>query len=143
MNVVFESFVARLFDEYYPLLNKAQKGKKAWETDTGKTSQIRTDILIYENDKVHSIIDTKYKKDITEADKFQIGFYIHEYNKNTGYAILPKHKDSSDYQLRFIEQGITINVNHINIDEMLELIYSDNLQKSYDLREKLKKLIPI
>lgn len=143
MNVVFESFVARLFDEYYPLLNKAQKGKKAWETDTGKTSQIRTDILIYENDKVHSIIDTKYKKDITEADKFQIGFYIHEYNKNTGYAILPKHKDSSDYQLRSIEQGITINVNHINIDEMLELIYSDNLQKSYDLREKLKKLIPI
>jgi len=140
MNMVFESFVARLFKEYYPLSSKAQKGKKAWETDNGKTLQIRTDILIYDNNKVKSIIDTKYKKNISEADKFQIGFYIHEYDKTIGYAILPKHKDSRDYPLRSIEQGITINVKYIDIDEMISLLYSENREQ---IKKQLENLIQI
>lgn len=140
MNIVFESFIARLFHEYYPLSSKAQKGKKAWETDNGKTSQIRTDILIYQNNEVKSIIDTKYKKNISEADKFQIGFYIHEYYKKEGYVILPKHKDSQDYSLRSIEQGITINVKHIDIDEMISQIYSEDREQ---IRKQLENLVPI
>lgn len=141
MNKVFESFVSRLFREYYPLPSKAQKGKKAWETDDGKTSQIRTDILIYRDNQVESIIDTKYKKDISEADRFQIGFYIHEYGKREGFAILPKHEDSRDYSLRSATQGITINVKHVDIDELIELVY--NKTEISKLREQVQNLIPI
>lgn len=141
MNVVFESFVARLFSEYYPLPSKIQKGKKAWETEDGKSSQIRTDILTYKDNKVDSIIDTKYKKDVSEADRFQIGFYIHEYGKKEGFAILPKHQGSLDYSLRSAEQGITINVRHIDIDRTLELLYSDSNTKRQDIYFELAKLV--
>ncbi|QLH09461.1 McrC family protein [Candidatus Nitrosotenuis sp. DW1] len=134
MNKVFESFVARLFREFYPLSSKQQKGEKAWEFEDGKTAQIRTDILTYRGNKVDSIIDTKYKKYVSEADRFQIGFYIHEYGKKAGFAILPKHAESKDHQIKSIKQGITINVNHIDIDKTITLL------KNNDYLE-LKKLI--
>ena len=36
MNQIFESFVARLFREHYPLPSKEQKGRRAWEFEDGK-----------------------------------------------------------------------------------------------------------
>ncbi|TBR10260.1 MAG: hypothetical protein EPO62_03720 [Candidatus Nitrosotenuis sp.] len=134
MNKVFESFVARLFREFYPLSSKQQKGEKAWEFEDGRTAQIRTDILTYRGNKVDSIIDTKYKKDISEADRFQIGFYIHEYGKKAGFAILPKYTESKDHQIKSIKQGITINVNHIDIDKTITLLKNNN-------HLELKKLV--
>jgi len=119
MNVIFEAFVAKLFQQYYPFPTEAQKGRRAWVIDESGHANIRTDILIYDNQRdVRNIIDTKYKKKLKESDRFQIGFYIHEYEKREGYAILPQQEESNDYSIISKQQEITINVKHINIDEI-------------------------
>jgi len=144
MNVIFEVFVAKLFDKFYPLPTEAQKGKRAWITDEGTSATIRTDILIYDNiGNVKSIIDTKYKKDISEADRFQIGFYIHEYKKNEGFAILPRRQESRDHTLISKEQKIAINVRHLDIDEAIKLLYSDDPEDKNELRNLVKELVPM
>jgi len=144
MNVIFEAFVAKLFQQYYPFPTEAQKGKRAWIIDEGGSANIRTDILIYDNHRnVRNIIDTKYKKKLKESDRFQIGFYIHEYKKREGYAILPQQIESKDHKIISKQQEIAINVKHINIDEMLKLIYSKDKEESNKIREKLESLIPV
>lgn len=144
MNLIFERFVAKLFEWYYPLPSEAQKGRKAWTTDIGGSSNIRTDILIYDkNGKVKSIIDTKYKKDISEADRFQIGFYIHEYEKNEGFAILPRRPESRDHNLISKEQEIAINVRHIDIDEAIKLLYSEVPEDKDKLKNLVEELVPM
>jgi len=144
MNVIFEVFVAKLFEQFYPLPSEAQKGKGAWITDIGGSSNIRTDILIYDdNGKAKSIIDTKYKKRLSEADRFQIGFYIHEYKKSEGFAILPKHSESKDQKFISKEQKIAINVRYIDIDEAIELLYSTNPKDIDKLKTVIKELVPI
>lgn len=144
MNVIFEVFVAKLFEQFYPLPSETQKGKIAWITDIGGSSNIRTDILIYdESGKVKSIIDTKYKKKISEADRFQIGFYIHEYKKSEGFAILPKHSESQDHNFISKEQKITINVRHIDIDEAIGLLYSKNPEDIGKLKNRIEELVAL
>lgn len=145
MNVIFEVFVAKLFKRFYPLPSEAQKGKSAWKTDIGGSSNIRTDILIYdENGKVKSIIDTKYKKKISEADRFQIGFYIHEYGKNEGFAILPKRLESNDQNFISEEQKIEINVRHIDIDKTIDMLYlKDGQSHANDLKNLVQTLVPL
>jgi len=143
MNVIFEAFVAKLFDQYYPLPIETQKGKRAWVTNEGSAANIRTDILIYDNmGKPKSIIDTKYKKKLKESDRFQIGFYIHEYEKREGFAILPRHSESTDHQIISKQQEIKINVKHIDIDETISWIYSKNEEDKDKLREMVERLIP-
>ena len=144
MNVIFEAFVAKLFKEYYPLPSEAQKGRKAWTIDLGGTAGIRTDVLIYDNrGKPKSIIDTKYKKKLTESDRFQIGFYIHEYEKRVGYAILPKHLESSDHSIISKQQEISINVKHIDIDRTINLLYSKTDESIDDLKQLVEELVPV
>ena len=144
MNVIFEAFVAKLFKEYYPLPSETQKGRKAWTIDLGGTAGIRTDVLIYDNrGKPKSIIDTKYKKKLTESDRFQIGFYIHEYEKRVGYAILPKHLESSDHSIISKQQEISINVKHIDIDRTINLLYSKTDESIDDLKQLVEELVPV
>ena len=139
MNAVFETFVAKLFKEHYPLDTEAQKGTKAWKSDAGGSVGIRTDVLIYDKDgSIKDVIDTKYKKGLSEGDRFQIGFYIHEYKTKQGYAILPQG-ETRDYKITSNNQGITINVRHMSIDNMLELVFSDKSK----IQNELERLVPI
>lgn len=143
MNVIFEAFVAKLFKKYYPLDSEAQKNRKAWIIDNGSSARIRTDILIYhDSGKEKDVIDTKYKKRLNESDRFQIGFYIHEYERKEGYAILPTREESKNYKVISEHQGIAINVKHLNIDNMLELVFSENNNKS-KIKDELIKIIPL
>lgn len=144
MDVLFEKFVTRLFSDFLPLKVIPQKGKRAWQYDDGRTAQIRTDILVYDKSgKLHSIIDTKYKKEISEGDRFQIGFYIHEYGKKEGFAILPKHYESKDHSVMSTQQGITIIVRHIDIQKTLSLLYSNKPNTKELLKDDILKLITI
>ena len=139
MNVIFQTFVEKLFKEHYPLVTTAQKDEKVWESDAGNLISIRTDILVFDNDgNVKDVIDAKYKNDLSDRDRYQIGFYIHEYKIKQGYAVLPQ-EDTKDYKLTSINQGITIHVKHLNIDNMLKLVFSDKSKIS----NELKRLVPI
>ena len=84
------------------------------------------------------LLTQKYKKGLSEDDRFQIGFYIHEYKTKQGYAILPQG-ETSDYKITSNNQGITINVKHMNIDNMLELVFSDKSK----IQNELERLVPI
>ena len=146
MDMVFEKFITRLFEEYYSLQYRleSQKNKKAWLNDDGTYSNIRTDILLTNSQNQKKIIDTKYKRKLSRDDLYQIGFYIHEYKETTGYAILPKYSDSND-QIRTIvskEQKITIKVRTIDVDETIALVYSKNPKDKFQLQQNLKELVP-
>lgn len=143
MNDVFEKFVFKLFHKYYPLPCKEQQYYASWEIEsTGKKLNIIPDILIYSQNRhdIETIIDTKYKDELSEADRFQIAFYIRDYNKKVGYAILPKTSKSVSDTLKAPRQDIEIKVCFIDIDNILEMIYSKKNQKN-KIQEILEELV--
>lgn len=130
MNEVFEKFVYKLFHDFYPLPCKEQQRYPAFETEVGKeTFDIIPDILIYDKNRndVQTIIDTKYKVELSESDRFQISFYIRDYGKKEGYAILPEYPGSYRDTIKAPRQDIEIKIRYINIDKALELLYSKDL----------------
>ncbi len=144
MNEVFEKFVFKLFQKYYPLPCKGQQYFASWEVEnTGKKFNIIPDLLIFDKNrhKVEAIIDTKYKPKISEEDRFQIAFYIQDYKKKEGYAILPKTPDSIIETLKATRQDIEIKIRFIDIDEMLEIIYSNQNHKQ-EIQDLLLEIIP-
>lgn len=151
MNEIFEEFVAKLFKEFcsekYNV--ESQKKKKAWNIDEKKFKTIRTDILL-RNIKTgrKTVIDTKYKDDITDGDLYQIGFYIHEYKsrdeesiEKRGYAVLPTTKELlSEEQhsvISSVTQKVSIVKSYLNIGQAVDLLY----RKDEDSRMKLKRLV--
>jgi len=144
MNKVFEKFVTRLFSDYYSrsYLVESQKNRKAWLNDDGTSSYIRTDILLTDQHGRRKIIDTKYKRKLSRDDPYQIGFYIHEYNEEIGYAILPKYSDSKTPTMTSRVQEITIEVKTIDIDRTLDMIYSKNSEDKIKLKQVLEELVP-
>jgi len=145
MNKVFEKFVTKLFKEYYSQSYSVepQKGTEAWLNDDGTYSYIRTDILLTDlKNGRRKIIDTKYKRRLSGNDSYQIGFYIHEYNEKTGYAILPKYSDSKTQTMTSGVQEITVEVKTIDIDKTLNMIYSKNSEDKLRLKQELEDLVP-
>ena len=98
MNDVFEKFVEKLIRFYYSKYTKyeiqPQKTTKSWKSDNFQDKNMRTDILVDEtgSDKKF-ILDTKYKESLSPNDRYQIGFYIHEFIQKEGTALLPEFKE--------------------------------------------------
>ena len=144
MNEVFEKFIFKLFHNYYPLQCKEQQRHASWEFEiSGKKLNIIPDILIYKEKKseIETIIDTKYKDELSESDRFQIAFYIRDYAKKEGYAILPETKDSVPDTIKAPRQDIEIKIRFISIDDVLNMIYSDQ-DKTKDIQNLLLTTIP-
>ena len=144
MNEVFEKFVFKLFQKHYPLTCKKQQPYASWKFEsTGKKRDIIPDILIYGKNRheIEAIIDTKYKDELSEDDRFQIAFYITDYAKKEGYAILPKTKDSIPDTLKAVRQNIEIKICYIDIDNLLEMIYSKKDHKQ-EIQDLLLSLVP-
>ncbi len=125
---VFEDFLTQLFREYYSLPVDDQVATNSWYLDDHPKS-IRPDIISYENKRRKkgqevSIIDAKYMDDIKEGEMYQIAFYLNDYKKKFGYAILPWFKGAKRKVWKAPNQDITIIVNYINIDEILDWVYS-------------------
>ena len=148
MSKLFEQFLKNLFKKYYPdfFTVKSQKRLSAWCKDGDlKGMDIRPDILLYKGNNISSIIDAKYMDDIDISARYQIAFYLNFLNKSIGYAILPYEK-YNDYKLTVIDKNITINVKHINIDEILNIIYSKEKSKKEiykEIQNRLLELVPI
>ena len=110
-----------------------QKKKKAWkiqdedENEDG-TYSIRTDILLKDNDndKLKHLVDAKYMEEIKSSDRYEIGFYIHEYDMVEGFALLPHDQRGQQGYQRLEDktitsevQGIRIHIKHVDIDDLL------------------------
>ena len=78
-------------------------------------------------------------------EDYQIAFYLNDYDRKIGYAILPlSHDPKEDIKKDWIapNQDLKIYVRFIDIDEILDLIYSQDDQ-SKQISEKLEEMIPI
>ena len=148
MSKLFEKFLENLFKNYYSngFTVKPQERHSAWCKDgVPKDMDIIPDILVYRGNNVSSIIDAKYMDEIERSVKYQIAFYLNFLNKSIGYVILPYEKHN-DYKLTVIGKNITINVKHINIDEILNIIYSKEKSKKEiceEIQNRLLDLVPI
>lgn len=144
MNKVFEKFVFKIFREHYDLPVKEQQTYASWRTDEGKTIQSIPDILVYDKQRksITSIIDTKYKDELSQGDLYQIEHYVRDFGKNEGYAVLPEYLGSKPSTFQLMRQNLVINVRFINIDKILGLIFSkDEKDKRIKILEELKKLL--
>ena len=152
MYQVFEKFLGKLFGSYFPEFEVEEQMKKpAWkiQDEDGEegTRGIRTDVLLRdENGELKHLIDAKYKEKISVTDRYEIGFYIHEYKQTDGFAILPHDKRDGqnnqprkDYSITSEEQKITIYIKHIDIDDMLDLHFGQKTKEQK--KAKIKELI--
>ena len=145
MNAIFEKFIFKIFDKYYPLLAKQQVSNPSWKSKHSEIIQSIIDILIFEKEAntVHAIIDTKYKDKISNADRYQLEHYIHDYGKKEAYVILPESQTSMSDSYTAIKQGIVIKIRHVNIDKTLDLLNNTDPKKRYQqIKNSLLEIIP-
>ena len=158
MHQVFEKFLENLFTKYFPEFEvDTQTTKQAWVeqeeidaelSDEEKALNIRTDILLKQESVVKYLIDAKYKRRISSADRYELGFYIHEYGTEHGFAILPvspedKQNNQSPNDTLITSKKhtppIKIHIKHIDIDSLVDLIFSQ--EKDSIKKTEIEKLI--
>ena len=155
MYSVFEGFLTKLLDDdanYYPLTIDSQVNSVSWTVNDAPRNII-PDIITYssknpEKGSEVSIIDAKYMMGSNfgeNKEDYQIAFYLNDYKKKIGYAILPlSHDKKEDIEQNWVapNQEIEIRVRYVDIDKILDWIYSqeDNSKK---IQDYLKKMIPL
>ena len=156
MHQVFEMFLEQLFRKYFPEFEvDTQTTKQAWKkqeeidaelSDKEKALNIRTDILLKQESVVKHLIDAKYKPKFSSADRYELGFYIHEYNTKQGFAILPYSPEDiqnkqlpNDYLIKSDKQEIKIHIKYIGIDDMLDLHFGQKTKE--EKKTEIEKLI--
>jgi 5-methylcytosine-specific restriction enzyme subunit McrC len=158
MHQVFEKFLENLFTKYFPEFEvDTQTTKQAWveqeEIDAElspdeKPLNIRTDILLKQESVVKYLIDAKYKRRLGSPDRYELGFYIHEYGTEHGFAILPvspedKQNNQSPNDTLITSKKhtppIKIHIKHIDIDSLVDLIFSQ--EKDSIKKTEIEKLI--
>ena len=156
---MYEKFLEKLFlaKQWYPLVTKRQNPSHPWLKDGKQEKEMRPDLVTYkgglQNENIVSVIDAKYMEDIKEGERYQIAFYLNEYHKQLAYAICcttkqtivnDYYQDKDTYTLTVPNQDIAIKVKHINIDEILERIFSeDKSNLDVEMREILTKIVPV
>ena len=146
MNELFETFIQNLFKKYVRGV-KTQLSKKAWEGkgDLGPR-RMKPDVTIWEGGECTQIIDVKYKtKNISSGDLYQLGFYIHEFEKMNlnkkpiphAFAITPEFENAGSGSYESIT-GKKVFVKRIDVRACLELIKSQNFE---ELEIQVKKWI--
>ena len=139
MNVLFESFIQKLFQWFYQDLDlkvETQFSKKAWtgQGDLGNRS-MRPDITIWDGEICTHIIDVKYKtKNISTGDLYQLGFYMHEFSEKynptqdqikNAIALTPKFTDAKSGMYKSIT-GKQVFVKRIDVEACLDIMKTSN-----------------
>ena len=76
---------------------------------------------------MHSILDPKYIQDdkIDTGILYQIAFYLNDYKKKVGYIILPKTKNSEEYEIKSLYQKpLEIKVRHMTKNTQKKIMKS-------------------
>jgi len=139
MNVLFESFIQKLFQWCYKhedLKVETQFSEKAWtgQGELGNRS-MRPDITIWNGKICENIIDVKYKtKDISTGDLYQLGFYMHEFSEKynptqdqikNAIALTPKFTDAKSGMYKSIT-GKQVFVKRIDVEACLDIMKTSN-----------------
>ena len=139
MNVLFESFIQKLFEWFYQDLDlkvETQFSKKAWtgQGDLGNRS-MRPDITIWDGKICTHIIDVKYKtKNISTGDLYQLGFYMHEFSEQynprekqikNAIALTPEFTDAKSGMYESIT-GKQVFVKRIDVEACLDIMNTSN-----------------
>jgi len=139
MNVLFESFIQKLFQWFYQDLDlkvETQFSKKAWtgQGDLGNRS-MRPDITIWDGKICTHIIDVKYKtKNISTGDLYQLGFYMHEFSEQynprekqikNAIALTPEFTDAKSGMYESIT-GKQVFVKRIDVEACLDIMNTSN-----------------
>ena len=139
MNVLFESFIQKLFQWCYKDENlkvETQFSEKAWtgQGELGNRS-MRPDITIWNGKICENIIDVKYKtKDISTGDLYQLGFYMHEFSEKynptqeqikNAIALTPKFTDAKSGMYKSIT-GKQVFVKRIDVEACLDIMKTSN-----------------
>ena len=160
MNKKFERFVERLFKKYHGKGEDvhAQMTDDAWYIDDGRKKKMIPDIVLMDGEKLVEIIDVKYKSILYESDLYQIGFYLHEYGRNSsqtplekGFAVLPKYEviqkdgEKTSYEQESIytatKSKIKIHEKRINVDKILELLKKNESERKIELQKQVEQLL--
>ncbi len=141
MNELFETFIQNIFKINRKGV-KTQLSKNAWigKGDLGPR-RMKPDVTIWEQtasgDVCKEIIDVKYKiKNISSGDLYQIGFYMHEFEKENpnqeaiphAFAITPEFDNAGSGSYESIT-GRKVFVKRINVKTCLTLIKSQEWDK--------------
>ena len=139
MNVLFESFIQKLFQWCYKhedLKVETQFSEKAWtgQGELGNRS-MRPDITIWNGKICENIIDVKYKtKDISTGDLYQLGFYMHEFSEQynprekqikNAIALTPEFTDAKSGMYESIT-GKQVFVKRIDVEACLDIMKTGN-----------------
>lgn len=151
MHQVFENFLTQLFYDYSEMTIEDQVSTNSWFVDDSPRSII-PDIVMYKTTfpkkgSEQTIIDAKYmtsSKFSNGKEEYQIAFYLNEYKLKTGFAVLPYSKDEKKEYIRWHapNQDIEIFIKFVNIDKILDLIYSKQDQAE-QLKSSIKELMVI
>lgn len=169
MPELFEKFLEKLFKIYSELNVKPQYETTPWKkNDTIEEideMKMRPDLVVYEDkledssgNTIHKnirfVIDAKYMEDLKLSERYQIAFYLHEYSIKNGFAICPTlektfqenngqitYEDNQKYSLKVENQGISIDVRHINVNQFLDIIYSN--KPKIEIQKLLGNLVQI
>ena len=129
MGVVFEKFVAKLYQEIYP-------DTQIQSTDRFNDLHLKPDIIT-----PHLIIDTKYKnisKDgIKRDDKYQMFVYGINFDIEDTMLLYPKHLVDIDDRLRLGEKEKMINMRVKSLDLGFDGGYRDYIEV---MRERIKEI---
>ena len=139
MNVLFESFIQKLFQWCYKhedLKVETQFSEKAWtgQGELGNRS-MRPDITIWNGKICENIIDVKYKtKNISTGDLYQLGFYMHEFSEQynprekqikNAIALTPEFTDAKSGMYESIT-GKQVFVKRIDVEACLDIMNTSN-----------------
>ena len=160
---LFEEFLAKLF-EYSTYKLEHPNITYPWK-ENGKDSNmnIQPDLVLYQDklfdnsktrydkdflirENVKFVMDAKYMEELKPHERYQIAFYLHEYEMKNGFALLPTlestfskdendhmvYKDDKKQLLEVPSQEISINIRHINVDQLLSVLYSRKSQKEIE-----------
>ncbi len=125
--------------------------KPKWDTSDiieYEKKKIYPDIIIYSRKptkEVAIIADVKYMEteDFGESQLYQIAFYLNDYKEKNAYALIPDSEKSKEISWNAINQGISIHLVKIPINEILDIIYSNQDEKGINIKNILNKKIPI
>jgi len=156
---LFEQFVTKLFDNYYPLDIDKQEPIKTWDVvnNQGKHVIFKNmipDLMVYKKSGVKNknlafIADAKMKDDPATGDSYQVSFYLRKYGLKKGYFLLPQESKGES----IIEVGNTwrskiqetdmqeIEIKEIlfDVDGILDAIWN---KREDEIKQRLLELIP-
>ena len=168
---LFERFLEKMFQDYYSELNvKKQDNRNPWvkEPETeDKIGELEPDFVLYKDslednskppnlirENVKMVIDAKYMEEPKRDARFQIAFYLHEYDVKRGFAICPTqektfhrdsqnrivYKDDKAYLLKAEYQNREIAVRHINVNQILDELIFSNVSEN-EISRIMKELV--